>query len=265
MRILVCVKHSLDISEIRVNADTQQVLLTGVPRRLGEIDKNSLEAALVIRGEHGGTVHALTCGPCHAQEALRQALAMGADEATFVEGPTEVEEDPAVAALVLACAIQKLGEPDLIVCGEASDDGYSFQVPARLAERLAIPYLRSVLALRVKNREIEAQRRVGDGLETLLATLPCVLSVTQETNVPRRITLLEALQAKGKPLNAWRTSSELGLSDLELQTTRGLEQVDVKGIVVRRKHAALRDSDTARQANHLLDALLKERLLVEGG
>lgn len=172
MKIVACIKYSLAVPEIRVDPATKELRLAGVPQRVGVIDKNVLEAAAILKEASGGTVHGLTLAPVGARESFREALAIGLDDLTIIDSTDWLAEGPAVTAAVLAAAIRKIGDVDLVVCGETSDDGMSYQVPPRLAERLGWPLLGFARNLRLAGSTITADSTWTAGCSASKARCP---------------------------------------------------------------------------------------------
>ena len=133
MDIIVCLKQIYDLGQIMVDTATKYPITEGVARKISDFDKNALEEALRIKEKHGGTVLALIGG---TKEAAKEALAMGADEAVIYSA----DSDSLGTATILAEIIHKT-KYDLILCGEASIDEFSFQIGPRLAQALEIPVL----------------------------------------------------------------------------------------------------------------------------
>ena len=264
MKIVACIKYSLDVSEIKVDEETEEIKLAGVPKALGEIDENVLEAAASLKEAHGGEVHGLSYGPPGAKDAFRDALAMGLEDVTLVEASDGEDSDPSVTALVLAEAIKKMGEVDLVICGELSDDGLTYQVPPRLAERLDLPQLSYVRQIDINDGWVVAERELEGGSQKVRAQLPALISVTQETNTPRRPTLMEAMQAKKKPVHVWDVEEDLGLTEEDLESRKYLERMDTKGVVIHRKRIKMEGTNHQELANQLVDKLSEDGVL-EGG
>jgi len=264
MKIVACIKYSLDVSEIKVDPETEALSLAGVPKKVGNIDKNILEAAVSLAEAYDGTVHALTFGPAASKDSYREALAMGLEDVTLIEDQLDGSGGPVITAKVLAAAIEKIGDVDLVVCGEVSDDGFTYQVPPRLAERLGLPQVSFARQITVDDGKVIVERELEDGSQTVSAPLPTLISITEETNTPRRPTLMEAMQAKKKPVHLWQVDADLGLSKDDLAQNIGLEKVDTKGIVVHRKQQTLKGDDMAALADQLVDLLIEENIL-EGG
>ena len=263
MKIVACIKYSLDTSEIKVDPTTHQLLLENVPKHVGHIDKNILEAAVSLKEQYGGEVHAITFGPASAQPGFREALAFGLEDVILIEDPFDGAGGPAVTAKVLAEAISKIGDVDMVVCGEVSDDGFTYQVPPRLAQILKRPLLSFVRNVSIDGDQIVADRDLGESAQTVSAPLPAIISVTEETNTPRRPTLMDALKAKKKPVHLWQIEDDLGLSQDELAKRILLQAVETEGVVIHRKQKMLRGSDAAELANQLIDYLIEEQILSE--
>ncbi len=263
MKILALIKYSFDTSEIKVNPSTKELLMTGVPAKIGNIDKNAVEAAVKLKETAGGTLQALSFGPAAARESFKDVLAMGLDEVFLVEDPFGGEADSPMVVRILETAIRKLGPFDLILCGFASDDGYTYQVGPRLAERLGLPLISYVCQLSLSDNKLQADRDLEDGLQTVAASLPALVSVAEEAFPPRRTTLMDALKAKKKPVTTWQLA-DLGLSVAELENLRGFASATQVGVVVHRKENLFKGKTPAELADQLIDALLQENVLKGG-
>jgi electron transfer flavoprotein beta subunit len=261
VRILTLLKYSLDVTEIKVDPATHEIRLAGVPLKIGNIDKNVVEAAVRLKEKLSGEVIGLSFAPISAREGFRDVLAMGLDEVVLVEEPAGAHLDAGGVVNILAAAIRKLGSFDLILCGFASDDGYSYQTGPRLAERLGLPLVSYARRIEVNDNQLIADRDLDDCVETLKLTLPAVVSVAEEAFLPRRTTLMDALKAKKKPVHVWGVSSELGLAVDELAAQNQTEMVAEHGIVVKRKQQVFKGQGLSQLADALLDALLAEGVL----
>jgi len=265
VKIVACIKYSLDASEIKVDAASKQLLLDDVPRKVGNIDKNVLETAVTLGKAAGATVHGLTFGPAKAKESFREAMAFGLEDVTLIEDPLDGAGGPSVTAAVLAEAIKKIGEVDVVVCGEVSDDGFTYQVPPRLAERLGMPQISYVRQVELEGDQLVAERELDDSSQSVKAGLPAVVTVTEETNTPRRPTLMDALKAKKKPVHLWQVDADLGLDKKELAQKATLEQIATEGVVINRKQQMVAGDDPAAIANQLIDLLVKENVITANG
>ncbi len=255
MDIVVCVKTQPDLQMVRIK---DRVAVTeAVPYRLGDLEKNALEAAVVLRDAVGGKVVALCLaeGNRKAAEDIKVALAMGADEAVVIDDPALVEPDQAAVAAALAVAIQKLDPVDLVLFGEGSTDNYTGQVGARVAELLGLPQIGYARKVEAADGAVRCERSMDDMLETLEAPLPAAVTVVSEINEPRIPGLMQIMKAKNKPLQVW------SLADLGLDAPAPVREV-VSNLAEEqdRKHI-LFEGTPAEQADAFVNALIKEGVL----
>lgn len=209
MHIVVCVKHVPDATDIRFDPITLNLIREGVPSIVNPFCLNALEEAIRLKEKHGATITAISMGPLQAQEGLREALAMGADRAIMVSDRDMAGADTLATSYTLWKAIRKLAQTDpfdLILSGKVAIDGETGQVPPGLAVRFNIPIVSNVTRIEridFASREIVAKHRFDDGIETVKATLPAVLTITEETNKPRRYTLEGMLRARKTKIDLW--------------------------------------------------------------
>lgn len=205
MKIVVCMKQVVDLAQLRFRSDGRTPVLDNAPLLLGSFDKNALEAAVRIREAGAPTqVIALSVGAGRVRESIKEALAMGADEAVVVDDAALAGSDVATSARVLAAAIRRIGSVDLILMGEGSDDEYTGQVPARVAALLNMPQITYARELQVEpGGVVRATRDLEDVLEVVECAAPVVVSVTGELNTPRIPPLTAIMRAGKKPLQAW--------------------------------------------------------------
>jgi electron transfer flavoprotein beta subunit len=210
MNIIVCMKQVIDLEQIRIRPDSRQPVLDGLPVLFGDFDKCALEESVRIKEKQGGKVTAVAAGSAKLKDTIKEALAIGADEAIILTDPAFQGSDTMGSARTLAKAVEKIGEYDLILLGDGSDDNYSGQVPPRLAELLNLPQVASVREIEILDRRVRAVRDLEDALEVVEVDLPAVISVTSEVNTPRLPPLSAILKAGRKPVHTW------GLDDLGL-------------------------------------------------
>jgi len=185
MKIVVTIKQVPDTTEVRLDPRTGTLIREGVPSIINPEDKNALEAALSLRDELGGEVVAISMGPPQADDALREALAMGADRAILLTDRAFAGADTWATATTLGMAIQKIGDYGLILAGRQAIDGDTAQVGPQLAEYLSIPQITYVREFQVGDGRVRAQRALEDGYELLDTALPALLTITKEANKPR--------------------------------------------------------------------------------
>lgn len=215
MKIMVCVKHVVDTTEVRVDKKSGELVLRNIPTKINDYDRHAIEEAVRLKEKHKDVDITLLCvGPKAASKTLKEALAMGADRAYLVSEPGETA-DPIMVAQLLAKSIRKIGLPDLIFCGAVSEDGYNFQVGPSLAEWLGIAQISYATHLQVKEREIVAERLLESESETIEAEFPVVITVDRKINTPRLPTALQVMKVSLNKI------SNLSLADL------GISESDV--------------------------------------
>ena len=212
MRIVVCIKHVPDVQSERRLQDGR--LVRGEEDVLNELDENAVEAAVCLAEETDGEVIALTMGPEDSEDGVRRALQMGADSGIVVADDALAGADVVTTARVLAAAIERIGEVDLIVTGMASLDSLTSMLPGALAAALHLPALTLANRFEVDGGTVTATRTVGTVREVVSAPLPAVVSVTDQANEPRYPNFAAMRAAKKKPIDFWDVS-ELGLQITE--------------------------------------------------
>jgi len=224
MNIIVCVKHVPDATADRHFEADKTVDREGVDGLLSELDEYAVEQALQIKekaGEGEVTVTALSVGPEKAVDAVRKALQMGADQGIHVVDDAIAGSDAIATSLVLAKAVEKAGtenKVDLVVCGMASTDAAMSVVPAMLAERLDLPQVTMASVIESQGDQVRIKRDGDTATEVIGATMPLVLSVTDQSGEARYPSFKGIMAAKKKPLETWSLSDigvdagEVGLS-----------------------------------------------------
>jgi electron transfer flavoprotein beta subunit len=180
MKILVPIKQILDPAGVTVRRDKERIFVNVEEYVLGPGSQAALEAALRLRDALGGDVTALSLGEPRADDALREALALGCDAAYLLHDDAFAEADVSVAVRALAAAVQKLGGADLVLVGRASGDTGAGQVGPRLAQALDYAPVTDAYALDVVDGALRATRRWGAGYAAVHAPLPAVVSVAPE-------------------------------------------------------------------------------------
>jgi electron transfer flavoprotein beta subunit len=208
MNIVVCVKYVPDATADRQFESDDTVDRVGVDGLLSELDEYAVEQALQIKEKAGDdtTVTAVTVGPEKAVDAVRKALQMGADKGVHVVDDAIAGSDAIATSLVLAKAVQKAGAEsavDLVVCGMASTDGSMSVVPAMLAERLDLPQVTFASVIETQGDQVRIKRDGDTATEVIGATMPLVLSVTDQTGEARYPSFKGIMAAKKKPLETW--------------------------------------------------------------
>lgn len=252
MNIIVCAKQIPDVSEMKIDSSSNKPILKGTPQIINDIDKNAMEEAIKIKDKNGGKITALTVATEDPKERVKELLAMGADEAVIVNAPENI--DYYMTAQLLSDAIKKIGEYDLIICGEASVDLFSGQIGPRLAGLLNVPQLTYAQKVTAEKDKITAERNTGDHIVTTESSYPALVTVTKEINEPRLPSLMEILAAANKPIKEWDSDS----FDSNLKPI--VETVDLKGVSMERKNIVYKD-DLDESVEKLVDNLSKDGVL----
>lgn len=264
MEIIVCIKQVPDTNEVRINQETGTLIRDGVPSIINPDDKNALELALEFKDKHGANVTALCMGPPQAKNALKEALAMGADHGVLISGRTFGGSDTWATATVLAAAIETIGKFDLIICGRQAIDGDTAQVGPEIAEFLDIPQITYAKNVEYKDGEFFVTRFTETGDYLISAKAPLLISAIKELNTPR--------YPKVKSIFKYYTDEDVDIrviSDDEL--TVDATQIGLKGsptnvfksfVPVKEKHNDMIEGSTAdEKADKLMRILSDLKLL----
>jgi len=218
MRIIVPIKQILDPSGMTVNRRRERIFINREEYIINPNDKNALEEALKLKDEQGAEVVAVTMGPGRADDALREAMAMGADSGFLLTDEAFEKADISVATTVLGKAIQKIGDYDLILAGCQAVDTGAGQLGPRLAEYLGLPQITEVCELvAASDSQVKAKCNRGQGYAEVEASLPALLTVAQDANEPRYPTGARIINAYREwEVTVWG-ASDLGLEAEELQ------------------------------------------------
>ena len=210
MNIVVCVKQVPDTTEVKLDPVKGTLIRDGVPSIINPDDKAALEAALCIREQAGGKVTIVSMCPPQADVALREALAMGADEAILVTDRAFGGADTWATSYTIASAIKKL-DYDLIIAGRQAIDGDTAQVGPQIAQHLGLPqvsYVENIEA--VNERSIVLRRQFEDRYHIVEAQLPCLITVLSELNKPRYMSVSGVFDAYRE-----KKVARITLADLE--------------------------------------------------
>ncbi len=210
MRIMVCVKQIPDpANPSRFDPDTHRLVRTE-DQILDDTDRYGVEMGLRLAESSGGTVTLLSMGPVGRAQGIRQALAMGADQAVIIEDDALEGADALTTARILAAAAEQTGF-DLIICGTESTDGYSGVVPQMMAELLAVAAMTYATRVEVADDQVTIHRQTSAGYDVVVSGLPAVLSVTAGVVEPRYPTFRGIMQAKRKPTETF-SAADLGVT-----------------------------------------------------
>jgi electron transfer flavoprotein alpha/beta subunit len=216
LNIIVCIKQVPETTEVDFDEETGRLKREGVAAVINPFDEYAIEEGLKIKETHGGTVKVLTMGPPWAADALRDAIAMGADEGYLATDRAFAGADTWATSLTLAKTIEHMGGYDLIITGLKTTDGDTGQTGPEMAEHMGIPHVCYVNEVsEIKDGKVTLKRIMDDGIETLEAPLPLLLSVSKDINQPRLATLRGRLKAKKAEIKEI-TNNDLGIDPKEI-------------------------------------------------
>lgn len=232
MKILVCLKQILDPEipprDFAVDRDKRQAVRGSANLVTNIFCENALETALQLREKAEGEITALTFGPVSAEDVLRKALAMKADQACLVEDESTEYRNSATTALVLAAAVRKLGEFDLIMVGREAGDWGAGQTGGLLAEHLSLPCVSFVDSIEASADGVTLRRQTELGWEKVEAKTPLVVTITNnDENVPRIPKTRDIMMSARKPVTNWKLSDIDVSSDDISAAGDALEIVDL--------------------------------------
>jgi electron transfer flavoprotein beta subunit len=198
MKIVVSIKQVPDTKEVKLDPKTNRLIRDGGPSIINHDDKAGIEAALRLREQVGGTVTVVSMGPPQADVALREALAMGCDEAYLVSGREFGGSDTYATATILAAAINKIGY-DLVITGRQAIDGDTAQVGPQIAENLHIPQISYAEEIKVEDEKtLIVRRQYEDRYHIIRIKLPCLLTALAELAEPRYMSVKGVVEAYEK-------------------------------------------------------------------
>jgi electron transfer flavoprotein beta subunit len=209
-----------DTTNVRINEKTGTMEREGVPTMVNPYDLYAVEEALRVKEQHGGEVMVLSMGPPQVQDALREVISMGVDDARLLSDREFAGADTLATSYTLSRGLAKIGEYALIFCGKQAVDGDTAQVGPELAEHLNVPFIGFVRKIReVRPGFICAERMTDDGGEVVESSLPAVVSVVKEINEPRLPSLRGKMKARNFEAVTWSAA------DLEVDS----ERIGLKG------------------------------------
>ena len=262
MEIAVCVKQVPDTTEVKIDPVTNTLIRQGVPSIVNPFDKNAMEAALQLKNKHGGKITVVSMGPPQAKDAIKECLAMGADEGILVSDRSFGGADTLATSYTLAAAIRKLGPYDIIFCGKQAIDGDTAQVGPEMAEHLGIAQVTYVSKMDIEGNTARIEREHEEGYEVIEVKLPAVVSIIKSLNYePRYPSIKGTMKANRAEIKV------LTAADLDVDTQRlGLKgsPTQVRKIFnpPRRTQGVVIQKETAREVvTDLLQKLTEAKIV----
>ncbi|MPM17028.1 Caffeyl-CoA reductase-Etf complex subunit CarD [bioreactor metagenome] len=244
MNIVVCLKQVPDTTAVKIDPKTGTLIRDGVPSIINPEDKHALEAALTLKDNVGGRVTVVSMGPPQAQNALREALCMGADEAILITDRAFAGADTLATSKTLAGAIKKL-EYDIVFAGRQAIDGDTAQVGPEIAEHLDIPQVTYVQDVKVEEDGLLVNRALEDGYELIKVNTPVLLTAIKELNKPRYMNVKYIFETAKKEIQIWSAD------DLEVNK----EELGLKGSPTKVKKSMTKE---AKGAGEIINEIPQE-------
>nr|WP_319488031.1 electron transfer flavoprotein subunit beta/FixA family protein [uncultured Caproiciproducens sp.] len=260
MNIVVCIKQVPNTNEVKLDPVTGTLIREGVPSIINPDDKAGLEAALRLKDEFGAHVTVLSMGPPQADAALREALAMGADDSILVTDRAFGGADTLATSTTIAAAVKTLPY-DLIITGRQAIDGDTAQVGPQIAEHLGIPNISYAEEIKVDGDYITVKRQYEDRYHIIKVKMPCLITALSELNQPRYMT-------PGGIFDAYRSKEVKTLTRADLDVDDA--QIGLKGSPTRvwqtftkslKAAGQLVNLDPQESAEYMLDKL-KEKFII---
>lgn len=225
MKIVACIKQVPDTKEVRIDPETGTMIREGVPSIINPFDLYAVETALQLRDRFGGEVVVVTMGPPQAADALRETIAMGADQGILVSDRAFAGSDTLATSYTLAKAMEKIGGVDLIITGKQAIDGDTAQVGPGVAVNLDRPFIAFVGKIEeATEKTLTVARLMEDGHDILEVELPAVISVVKEIGEPRMPSVRGKMKARSWQPVMW-TAADLGADEKRIGLSGSPTQV----------------------------------------
>lgn len=207
MKIVVCIKQVPDTTDVKINPETNTLVREGVDSIINPFDMYAIEEGIRIKERMNGEVIALSMGPPQAEDALREAIALGCDDALLLTDRNFAGADTWATSYTLARGIKSIGEVDLVICGKQAIDGDTAQVGPGVAEMLNIPCISYVGKIEeIDEEHLKAYRMMEGGYHIIESPLPCLITVVKEINEPRMPSLRGKMNARKKEITRWNAA-----------------------------------------------------------
>lgn len=251
MHIVVCIKQVPDAKNVRIDPDTHTLVRQGVESIVNPFDLFAVEAALKIKDDNGAKITVMTMGPPQAEEALREILSRGVDEALLLSDRAFAGSDTWATSTTLSAAIRKLGDVDVIFCGKQAIDGDTAQVGPETATLLDIPYATFVKRIeRLDDQHLKVTRQTDEGMEVWKLPLPALITVLKEVGEPRMPSLRHKMRAKKAEVAVWG-AADIGLDANSVGLCGSFTQVVRVFSPPRRSNRILIEGTAEQQAEQL--------------
>lgn len=261
MKIVVCIKQVPDTAEVKLDPKTNTLIRDGVPSIINPDDKAGIEVALRLKEQVGGTVTLVCMGPPQADVALREALAMGCDDAVLISGREFGGSDTLATSTIIAAGIKTL-DYDVIITGRQAIDGDTAQVGPQIAEHLDLPLISYAQDIKVEGDSVIVQRQYDDRYHVLKAKMPCVITALSELNEPRYMTPGGIFDAYDAEITTWGRKDLKDVDDSNLGLAGSPTQIAKASDKVRKGKGVMMTAETAEEGvEYIMDKLLTKHVI----
>lgn len=261
MEMVVCIKQVPDTTEVKIDPVTNTLVRQGVPSIVNPFDKHALEAALRLKESYGGKVTVISMGPPQAKAALKECLAMGADEAYLVSDRAFGGADTLATSYTLAAALTKLGKFDLILCGKQAIDGDTAQVGPEMAEHLGIAQVTCCSQIALSGDVLQVEREQEEGYEIIEGKLPLLVTVVKAANEPRYSSVRGIVKANSTDIPVL-TAADLAVEEPRLGLKGSPTQVKRIFTPPSRSGGEMIQAASTREAMNLLISKLSDAKII---
>lgn len=255
MHIVVCIKQVPDTKNVRIDPDTHTLVRQGVESIINPFDLFAVEAALRLKEKHGARITVVTMGPPQAEEALREVMSRGVDDAVLLSDRAFAGSDTWATSITLASAVKKMGDVDLVICGKQAIDGDTAQVGPEMATFLDLPHATFVKQIVVPDDEhLKIVRQTDEGTEVWRLPLPALITVVKDVGEPRVPSLKHKMRAQKTVIPVWG-AADLGLAADQIGLAGSFTQVVRVFSPPRRSDQIILEGEAGEQAEQLYDLL----------
>jgi len=266
MQAIVCIKQVPDTTEVKIDPERGTLIRDGVPSIINPFDTYAIEEALQLREKFGGKVTVITMGPPQAVNALKEVVAMGADEAILLSDAAFSGADTWATAYTLSKAIRKIGGFDIVFCGRQAIDGDTGQVGPGMATQLGInqlTYVCKISSIDFEKKHIEVERLLEEGREVVQSTLPCLVTVVKDINQPRYPNILGIRRASKIQIPIWMAKDLQVDPNLIGLTGSPTKVVKIATPPPRQGQCMIIQADSVeQQADILAEKLVAEKIII---
>lgn len=261
MKIVVCAKQVPDTTEVKLDPKTNTLIRDGVPSIINPDDKAGIEAALQLKEKcPGSTVTVVSMGPPQADVALREALAMGCDDALLISDRAFGGADTWATSSTIAAALKKL-DYDVIITGRQAIDGDTAQVGPQIAEHLGVPVISYAEDIKVDGDYVIVKRQYEDRYHEIKAKMPCLITALSELNVPRYMTPGGIFDAYDKEVTVWGRNDLKDVDDSNIGLKGSPTKIAKASDKVRKGAGEKVNLDAAESVEYIMGKLKEKHII----